>query len=274
MKVISFLLIQPLLAILTAHSAFGQNVLEVLPKGARSVGMASTGLNSVDAWSFFNNIGALARVKDSHAFFGYDHRFQLQELTTLFAGANISHEKFSYGIAVSHFGDEAFNQRNFGLGFSHQLGIASLGVKINYLQTNIEGFGRTALPVLELGGVADLGPQLLFGAFIYNPTRMGYDNRVETTLPTILKAALTFLVNEKVNVNVEVEKEIISSPIFKCGLEYQIVNALDVRVGTQPHQKIFNYGLGFKYSRFVFDLASGHSFNLGRTYHFSMSFRM
>ncbi len=252
-----------------------QHVVDVLPSGARSIGMGYTGLTLSDAWSIFNNPGAMARMEHSKGVLGYDHRFQLNELTTLHAGLAILRQNYAFGLTASNFGSEGFNQRNLGLAFSHHLGITSLGVKVNYLQTNIEGFGRSGVPVVEFGGVAELGPHLLFGAHIYNPIQIGYKERVEVNkVATVMKAGLSFLVNEKVILNTEVEKDIILSPLVKIGLEYQILSILDLRVGIHPQHRSVFYGLGLNPSRFIIHLASGQNLNLGRTFHFSMSYRI
>jgi hypothetical protein len=265
-----FLLVFMILIILPLQ---GQNVNEVLPKGARSIAMGATGINQNDAWSIFNNVGALARVDQTQAIFGYDHRFRLEELTTIHAGILIPHSKFAFGLGVSSFGGDDYNQRNLGLGIAHQLGIASVGLKINYLQTNIEGFGRSAVPVLEFGGVAELGPHLLFGAKIYNPIQSSFGKDTETNLPTLISAGLTFLVNEKVILNAEVEKDILEQPLLKLGIDYQLFKVLSLRMGNHPQRRSIFYGLGLNAQRFTIHLASGENLNLGRTLHFSLSYK-
>jgi hypothetical protein len=267
----SYLVIVPFFMI---FSVFGQNAVEILPAGARSIGMANTGLTHSDAWSIFNNPGSLARLQHSKMSTGYDHRFQLNELTTIHAGLTISRSKYAIGLGASSFGGEEYNQRNLALVFSHQLGITSLGIKVNYLQTSIEGFGRSANPVVEIGGVAELSPNLLFGAHIYNPIPINIDKTSENNLPIFMKVGLAFLINEKVNLNTEVEKDLLLPPLVKVGLEYQVLPILALRIGAQPQQKNIFYGLGFSPSRFEFHLASGQNLNLGRTFHFSLSYRI
>src|SRR5690606_27780449 len=151
--------------------ASGQNGMETYPKGARSIGMANAHLSHADAWAIFNNIGALGRLESSQLLFGYDHRLGIHELTTLAAGAAMVRDFGVLGIGLSHYGGSFFNQKNIGIGFSNTLGIASFGTKVNYFQTNIEGYGRSGSPILEFGGLASLGPDLYFAAHVYNLTR-------------------------------------------------------------------------------------------------------
>lgn len=250
----------------------GQSGTETYAKGARSMGLANAHVTLDDAWSVFNNIGAMGRLKSSQAYFSYDHRLDLNELTTVAAGAVMVNDFGNFGLGLSSYGGELFNQRSLGLGFSNTLGIASFGVKVTYLQTNIEGFGRSGRPLLEFGGTASLGPALHFGAHIYNFTRAKFSKVSQDYLPTVVKAGLSYRPSEKLMINVETEKEIILSPQFKFGMEYNIANRIWARTGvlTQPNNLFF--GLGFKPSRFDIDYALSQNYRLGYTHHFSFNY--
>ena len=100
------------------------------------------------------------------------------------------------------------------------MGLASLGLKINYFQTNIEGFGRSARPVLELGGTAELFPGVFFGAHLYNITRAAISKASLNYLPTIVKTGISYRPSDNLMVNVETEKELSSPAQFKAGIAY------------------------------------------------------
>ena len=176
--------------------------------------MANTHVTVEDGWSIFNNVGSMGRVKSNQAFFGYDHRLGLNELTTLAAGSTLINNWGVVGLSLSHYGGKLFNQQNIGLGFSNTLGIASFGVKINYFQTNIEGYGRNAGPVLEFGGTAILSPGLYFGAHVYNFTRTKLSKISQDYLPTVIQAGVSYRPSQKLMINVEAEKEILLVPQF------------------------------------------------------------
>src|SRR5690606_39784186 len=76
-------------------------------------------------------------------------------------------------------------------------------IKANYFQTNIEGYGRKASPVLEFGGVAGLGPGLFFGAHIYNFTRARLSKISQDYLPTVIKAGISYRRSEERRVGKE-----------------------------------------------------------------------
>lgn len=255
---------------------WAQNGIEHLPKGARSMGMGNAHVTLSDPWSLFNNIGALGLLEsETHVFAGYDHRLGLNELTTLAAGMTTPVKKLGMlGFGLSSYGGEMFNQQQIGIGISNQLGLASLGVKVSYFQTNIEGFGRQGSPVLEIGGAAELIPDLFFGAHIYNISRTQLSKFSQEYLPTIIKAGLSFRPTEALMVNVETEKEITLPAQFKAGLEYNIHQKLWARTGinTQPNHLFF--GIGFKPKKYRIDYAMSRNFLLGFTHHFSFNYQL
>ncbi len=255
-----------------SFDVLGQNGTETFPRGGRSMGMGNTHVTLSDSYSLFNNIGGLARITQSQVFFGYDHRLNINELTTLAAGAALKNDWGAWGIGVSSFGAAHFNQQNVGIGFSNQLGIASVGIKINYFQTNIEGFGRGASPVIELGGVAELGPQLFFGAHIYNPTRSKLGKNALDRLPTVVKAGLSYRPSDKIMVNVEAEKDILLPPIINLGLEYSIMERFWARTGINSQPGSIFFGIGFKPLKYQIDYAMSQNHQLGNTHHFSFSY--
>ncbi|SNS21457.1 hypothetical protein SAMN06295967_105136 [Belliella buryatensis] len=251
---------------------YAQGGLDTYAKGARSMGMGNANLSLVDTWSVFNNIGALGRITEPSIVVGYDHRFQLNELTTLSAGTVIVSDRFNFGLSVSSFGDEDFNQRHIGFGISNQMGIASLGVKVNYVQTNIEGFGRSAVPVIEFGGLAELSPNLFFGAHIYNLTNAKVSKLSNDHIPTVVKSGLSYLPTDKLIINLEAEKDILLEPVLKLGLEYNLMEKLWMRTGINTNPSNLFFGLGFRPKSFVIDYAMTQNQYLGATHHFSFGY--
>lgn len=252
------------------HLVYAQS--DLLPKGGRSMGMGNAHVTLQDAWSIFNNIGALSGIDHSQVFFAYDHRGQLSELTTLAAGAVFKTEKLAYGISISTYGEEWFSQSQIGMGVSQRLGIASVGAKVSYFQTSIEGFGTGRSAVVEFGGVAELTPELFFGAHIYNLTGSKFGNNSEDQLPTAVQAGISYRPSTSVTVNVEAEKDLLLPPILKVGLEYSIHEKIWARAGVNNHPSRLCFGVGFKNRLFHIDFAVNQNPYLGSTQHFSFNY--
>lgn len=253
-------------------SSYAQRGTETLPKGARSAGMGNANLSLSDAWSIFNNIGALARINQSQAAFGFDHRLQMNELTTLAAAAALKNDFATFGLGVSSYGSEIFSQNQLGLGISNQLGIASLGIKFNYFQTSIEGLGTGRAFMVEFGGLAELTPELFFGAHIYNPFRASYGKNSPDYLPTVVKTGFTYLPFTSLRINLEAEKDIFLPPLFKVGVEYGLGEKIWLRSGIHTAPSNLFFGIGFRPKRFHLDYAMGQNLQLGYTHHFSFNY--
>jgi hypothetical protein len=260
------------ISVLMMPSAYSQNGTEVLPKGARSIGLGNANVTLGDAWSVFNNIGGLGLLEDEQALASFDHRLGLNELTTLATGLAFTGERGNIGLGISSYGGDLFNQQNIGIGIARKLGLASLGVKVNYFQTNIEGFGRNATPILELGGVAEISPQLLFGAHIYNLTRSRLSKVSQDHLPMVVKTGLSYRPATFLMINVEAEKEILLDPQVKVGLEYGIQEKLWARTGINTHPNNLFFGIGFRPKNFIVDYALSQHLQLGFTHHFSFNY--
>lgn len=260
------------LLFITTSISFAQNGMDAYPSGARSRGLAQSHVTLDDGWSVFNNVGAMGRLLVPQAVFGYDHRLGINELTTLAAGAILTMDIGVLGFGVSSYGGELFKQNCVGVGLSNKLGIASFGIKINYMQTNIEGHGRLANPVIEFGGVAELGPKILFGAHLYNITRAKFGRNSDDYLPTLIKAGVSVRSFEKLLINGEVEKEILLPPKLKMGLEYNILDRCWARTGFQTAPGNLYFGIGFKPRRFNIDYALSQNYRLGYTHHFSFNY--
>lgn len=267
---IKFLLV--LFLTLVCSNAYSQTGTEAFPRGGRSMGMGNANVTLGDVWSIFNNVGGLAKTENTQATFSYDHRLNIDELTTLAAAAVIKGKNKAFGLGISSFGSEHFSQNQIGIGFSNQLGIASLGIKVNYLQTSIEGFGRGAAAVIEFGGVAELTPELFFGAHVYNVTRAKYGKNSDDRLPTTVKAGISYRPNSKVMVNLEAEKDILLDPLLKMGLEYNLLERVWARVGMNTQPNKFFFGVGFRPKRFHIDYALTQHPSLGNTHHFSFNY--
>jgi hypothetical protein len=252
--------------------AAAQTGTEAYPSGGRSMGMGNANVTIGDVWSIFNNIGGLAKTENTQATFSYDHRLNLDELTTLAAGAVIKGKNKAFGLGISSFGSELYSQNQIGFGFSNQLGIASLGIKVNYLQTSIEGFGSGGAAIIEFGGVAELTPELFFGAHVYNVSRAKYGKNSDDRLPTTVKAGLSYRPTSKVLVNLEAEKDILLDPMLKMGLEYNLMDRVWTRVGMNTQPNKFFFGIGFRPKRFHIDYALTQHPNLGNTHHFSFNY--
>lgn len=240
--------------------------------GARSQSMGNLRVHGMDSWSYFNNPGGLAKLEYSAVSAGYDNRFGLQELSTAsFVGA-WKLKAGTLGLGVSRYGGKLFNQQTLGLAFANQLGIVSVGGKLELFQTQIEGFGSGNSLIFSLGGMAELSPQFSIGASISNLNRAKISKDSETRLPTGVSLGLFYLPISQLQFHLEVEKDIQIKPVVKAGLEYGIKDWIFLRTGINSNPSRLFFGIGLKSNRCSLDYAYGQNQALGSTNHLSLGF--
>lgn len=229
-----------------------QSVSTLMGARAQGIGYAAVALN--DSWCVFNNIAGIATLTQPTASFTYDLRNALP-------GANRTAAAIVWPIKVGvlggglfTFGDALYSESIITAGFSNQLGIASLGLNVNYIQYRAEGFGSKGVFTVNFGGIAELTPNLSIGAHItnINQPRLSSD---EDRLPTILRAGLAFKPSENVFIATEIEKNIVHEATWRMGLEYYFHAKFSARTGYAIQPNTSYFGMGFKTKRFTIDYA-------------------
>ena len=240
--------------------------------GARSQGMGNLRVHGMDTWSFFNNPGGLAKLEASAISAGYDKRFGLKELSTVDLVAAWKVKPGTLGIGVSSYGGKLFNQQSLGVAFANQLGIVSVGGRLEWYQTQIEGFGSGHSLIFSMGGMAELSPNFSVGASISNLSRSKISKDSETRLPTGVSLGLFYSPISQLQIHLEIEKDIQIKPVVKVGLEYGIKEWIFLRSGVNSNPSRVFFGIGLKTSRFTLDYAYEQNQALGSTNHLSLGF--
>lgn len=242
-------------------------------QGARSHSLGTVRLNLTDAWSVFNNIGALSRIENPEIAVGYDSRFGLKELQTVSIAGAVKKDWGTLGFGISRFGGKLFNQQMLGIGFSNQLGIVSFGVKADWFQTNIQGFGSGNSLLISFGGVAELGPKLFLAAHVSNVNRGKISSESEERLPSAIQMGISYFPSPSVKLYLELEKDLEIDPLVRSGLEYNFKDWLFLRAGVKSNPGDLFFGFGLEPGKFVIDYAFGQNTALGSTHHLSLAWR-
>ena len=165
------------------------------------------------------------------------------------------------GGSIYRFGDELYSEQVLSLGYGNQLGIASLGMRLNYLQYHIETLGSKGSFTLDFGGIAQITDQFHFGAYIINISQSELDE--EEPLPTILRAGVSYRPLEHISLNLEVEKDVEYEPRVKWGFSYTWFEKLTARTGLNTNPFASFFGLGLVARNISVDYALSHHPSLG-----------
>lgn len=176
------------------------------------------------------------------------------------------------GVNVFRFGNELYNEQIIAAGYSNRFGLASLGLSLNYIQYNTEGFGRKGVVTVSLGGIATLTPELLIGAHITNVNQPEI-SADEERVPTRITTGIGFKPSDKVFICAEIEKELSSETTFKTGLDYNIHKKFAIRTGFNLNPDAGFIGLGFKPKKLSIDYALAYNFNTGMNHQASVGYK-
>lgn len=240
--------------------------------------MGNTHLCVGDVWATFNNVGALARNEELALGVNYTNAYGISAFSTLgatfAAPLSLGTHAGVAGLSFWHFGDELYSENKIALGYSHQLGMVSLGVQINYLQVVIQEMGTCYAVALEFGGVATLRPDLRLGMHIYNFNQAQLADFENERLPTIMRAGLAYEPLETLLLSLETEKEADEPAMFKAGVAYQVLpQKLSLRTGMSSQPFVSYFGLGFQYKFLVIDYALNTHPALGLSHHLALVYR-
>ncbi len=245
-----------------------------VPVGARAAALANASVCLSDVWSLHNNVGGIARLEKPEIGAFAENRFSMKAFTSVaLMGAMKIGKSGGAGVELYRFGDELYNEQRIGLGYSHQIGPVSLGLKADLLQVHVEEFGTKRVMAFSFGGQSELVPNLLVGAHVYNLNQAKLAEFEDERVPTVMKAGISYRPGKKVMLNLETEKDIEMDADFKAGLEYQVIEKLALRTGFSTLLQTASFGVGFMAKSFQIDYGLSTHNRLGFSNHVSVSYK-
>lgn len=216
-----------------------------------------------DEWSVFNNVAGLASVQSAISSFSCDVQPNFTPFNKAAAVFAFPLKPGVVGLGLYRFGDDLYNEQIIAAGFSNQFGLAALGLKVNYIQYNADGFGRKGVFTVSLGGIAELTPQLFIGAHIININQPKLSSASDEKIPTILIAGILFKPSDNTLITTELEKDLDYKPTWKTGIEQKVHKKFLCRTGFSLYPASGFLGVGFKSKKFLLDYTYQYSPEIG-----------
>lgn len=249
--------------LLMAKLANAQSVSTRIGAQAGSIGYASVARS--DEWSLFNNVAGLAGIGSAFAGISYDLNPQLPNANrmAMTIGSPLRLGVLSGG--VFKFGDDIYSEQLVSVGYANQFGLATLGLKLSYVQYRAEGFGTQTALSLSAGGVAHLSEKLKVGAHIQNVNQPAIGDG-EERLAVQMGVGVAFFPTGQLSLFGEIAKEIDFDATVRVGLEYQIVEDLFFRTGFNLYPATGSGGIGYKLKKIKIDYAIQYGFELASSH--------
>jgi hypothetical protein len=250
----------------------GDNV----PEGARSAALGGASVALADFWSLQNNQAGLAWQQHLTAGAYYENRFLVKELSLKSAGAVLPVSYGVFGLKISHFGYEQFNESKVGLAYARKLSENfAVGVQLDYLHTAIGGdYGAHGAITFEVGLLAHIDDHLSLGAHVYNPIRAPIADYADERIPAAFRLGAAYAFDNNLTLTAEAEKQSDFDVNLKMGIEYRLIPQLCVRGGIATNPALYSFGFGVLLGNLQIDISSsihqvlGYSPQVGLIYHF------
>ncbi len=236
--------------------------------GARQIALSHSDLaQSNDVFSLFNNSAGLAQLNWREAGVYYSPApFGLTELANGFAAYHEPASFGSIGIGLSTYGFELYRETQISLAFSRLITEQLFaGVTVNYKSLSIKNYGSDGIITLNLGSLFYITQTLRIGFVLQNFTRSSYGDEKEQA-PIIYATGLSYDALDNLTMNISIENEHDRDLSLRSGIEYGVMEYIDLRFGFSNYPVSYSTGIGINYSIFQLDYALFTHQDLGLTH--------
>jgi len=227
--------------------------------GAATNGIGHAGVTLDDISAMYTNQAGTAFMDGWAVDVSVDQRFDIPELSTFSFAAATSLDIGTIGVTVGQYGFDALSEQKIGLSYARLLtSKLSVSGQANMLGFEIADFGNTYAFTVELGIYTQLSNKIHLAAHVFNPTSTKLNSNEE--LDTRMKIGVKYIPSDRVTIYSEAEKIIDRDLQMKFGLDYEVINDLDIMAGS--NLTIQSFHVGFKYRiQNQFTLAAAFSYN-------------
>lgn len=241
--------------------------------GAKSASMGHAAVTNVDVWSLHNNQGAMAFFNQFSLGVFHENRFFVPENAYHAALLAVPTQYGVVGINYSFFGYKLYNDQKFGISFSKKLlERLALGVQMDAITTVISAYGNETKLCPELGLLAEPIDKFFVGAHFFNPFRNNYKYLEDKNIPSVVRLGIGYQDANVFTFNVEVEKDLEAAPVYKAGIDVNVLYGLNVRMGVYNNPSAFSFGLGYFYKKIIAGFGFVSHPVLAFTPHFSINY--
>jgi len=233
--------------------------------GARSAALGGSSITQQDVFSAQNNQAGLAFIRYVSVGAYFENRFLVKQLNHSSFLAAIPLKKGTFGITYNGFGYTQFKQDKFGIAYGILLSENfSVGVQLNYHSIRIgDIYGRTDALTAALGFQGKLSKQVTVAAHVLNPNRSKLADYNNERMPSAIKIGIQYAYSEKLNIQLEADKNSNAKLNFKGGVEYMPAMDFYLRFGVTSNPNLFSFGTGFKINSIKIDISSSYHPVLG-----------
>ncbi|MGK9477319.1 hypothetical protein [Melioribacter sp. OK-6-Me] len=259
-----------ILQLLIVVNCFGQS-----DAGARRTALNSSDIISCnDPFAIFYNPASAASCKSAQIGFFYSPSpFEMKELSTFYAAFIQPTSIASFSLGFMKYGFELYSVKQIQAGIAFNF-YESFSAGINFSMQNlfIENYGTRNFFFADAGLTVKLNEKISTGIFVKNITRTSIDN-FENQFPTIFNAGIYYKIIDEINLYASARKELGYKIALQYGIEFSIVEYLNLRAGMSDFPETYSGGVGINYKSFEFGYSINSHFELGLSHQFEIIIR-
>jgi len=159
-------------------------------------------------------------------------------------------------------GFSAYRRSVTGLAVARRLGErVSLGLRFNYHQLRIAGYGKAVALTADMGILCHLSPKMHFGIQLNNP---GSDRKERgLPVPAMYICGLGYEPSATLSFSLEVVKEQSRAVEARWGVQYAVSSPILLRILVQTRDPSVWFGTGLSKGKYRLDLYSNYHLQLG-----------
>ncbi len=177
----------------------------------------------------------------------------------------------AFGLAAKTYGFDLY--REFTATFNYANNYKKriyFGLNFNYYHLKIQNYGSASTVGVDAGLMAYLTDYLRWGFAALNVNRARIAQTKEK-LPQVYRTGLSVQIRKDLNFVLDVEKDTRYNASVKSGVEFTLLDMVDLRAGAGTEPTRFSAGIGFYYSYLEVDYAFYNHQDLGLTHQASIT---
>lgn len=223
--------------------------------GAEANGMAYASSCLTGPWALLNNVGGLTGISAVTMSASCELSPSLPWARRSALAIGLPLKLTTIGIGAYRFGDRLYSEQMVTAGFSNKLGLASLGMRFDYIQYRAESFGNKSALSICLGGIAEITPSISVGAFMTNINQAWLSREQNERLPTSMSVGVGIKPTENLFIAAEAEGGLEQSLSYRSGIAYRATKGFVARTGFSLNPDTAFIGIGFTISKLTLDYA-------------------
>lgn len=231
---------------------------------ARVIGLGGSGVNLQGIDAIRVNPSGITNLKGVAIGLHSETRFSIWSIHTV--GLDIAAlTKYGHlGMSISSTGNKHFKNQKIGLIYARKLmKNLSIGAQFDILRTSIKDYGDKLNYTFELGIQSEIFHNLHMAAHIYSHGNIKISEH--DPIPSRIRFGFKYILSNKLKLYSEFYKNTEDKDDLRFGLEYNILQQLQLRmgIGTEPSNYSFGFSYLYKFLSIDFGISQHHT--LGST---------